>query len=211
MTPRDIQAEYDRLGYKAGWSFMYGPEARMRDANVAFVGLNPAGPEDSGRNWDFPANAYHHQKWAAGGMAWSPLQHQVDALFRALQVSPDQVFAAQFVPFRSPDLARLGHQAEAFAFGRQLWTWVLERTPATLFLCLGRDVTREVVALTGAKADGTWPTGWGRQTFKRYVAPGKVIVGLPHLSRFQVFGRQNGGAEDIVERLREAARAPVFG
>lgn len=208
MNREAIQAEYERLGYKAGWSFMYTPAARLHDAEIALVGLNPGGDEGDAGHWDHPeGNAYANQNWSANGKAWSPLQVQVAALLDAVGVRHDRIVATQFIPFRSPNWRELERKKEALAFGRQLWRWLLEQTTATRFLCLGSTAAEELARLTGAKRSGKFKTDWGNQTFDRYVSPRHTVVRIPHLSRYRVFDR--GGNHDAVVRSAiKAASAP---
>lgn len=46
LEKADIDAEYDRLKFGHGYSFLLCDEARLTDADVAIVGLNPGGRED---------------------------------------------------------------------------------------------------------------------------------------------------------------------
>lgn len=209
MNRTDIQREYERLGYDRGWSFLYVPEARLRTAEVALVGLNPGGSEDGGGQWDQPeGNAYALQKWAKDNRSWSPLQHQVAALLDAIGARQEDILAAQFIPFRSPRLASLARPGEARAFGRKLWRWALEQTPAKRFFCLGNDVTDELVALSGAKLEAEFSTSWGQgtreQKFRRYVAGDRVFVRLPHLSSYRVFDRAGDLKASVAESIKAA-------
>jgi hypothetical protein len=212
MNEADIAAEYGRLGYRLGWTFMMAPEARLRDAPVCLVGLNPGGSEPGEALWSCEdGNAYYRERWR--GTSCSTLQIQVQRMMEALHIDEDGFLAAQFVPFRSPNLRSLDRAAEAFAFGRSLWTWVLDTSPARLFLCLGADAARHVAEVAGARP---WPgppllTGWGKTTIGCYetAASGpnrRVVVRLPHLSSYAIFGRQGGLSDQAEHSLRDACR-----
>jgi hypothetical protein len=192
---------------------MSTPAAWMTTAHVAFVGLNPrydGGPAVT--LWDFPAgNAYALQPWGLNGQL-NVLQKQVAGLFDAINVVHQDVFAAQFVPFKSTKWDTLARPNDALAFGRLMWQWVLSHTTVTRFFCLGRAAS-EIAALTGAVLDsGQFPTGWGNTLFKRYVSPrGIIVVGMPHLSRFQLFNRKrfnrpNFSNADVVRAINDAGR-----
>jgi uracil-DNA glycosylase len=75
-------------------------------------------------------------------------------------------------------------------FGRKLWSEVLERAAPSLIICMGRLVTTELCRLMQAENQIAVPIGWGN--VKAFAAdfPGGRIVGLPHLSRYSVIGRQ---------------------
>lgn len=209
MTPDDVEAAYARLDYRRGWTFMATPEARMTTSPVAIVGLNPGGGGDRdlhpyGAVWDVPVspehpngNAYFDETW--GPNTDSSVQRQVKLWHERLGVQPGETFCAQFVPFRSPDWDRLGNRAEAMAFGRALWRWVLSRTPASLFVTMGKVAGAELAALIGAGCVGRLPVNWQPQTIDIWEAPdGRRIVAMPHPSRYGLLGRSTRG--ELAER-----------
>jgi len=55
-----ISGKSHELGYECGWAFLACQEARLYDANVAFVGLNPGGPGGHVYKeiWSLPQNAF---------------------------------------------------------------------------------------------------------------------------------------------------------
>lgn len=207
FTREIIQAVYDDLGFRRGWTFMATPEQRMQTSAVVIVGLNPGGggPSDThqyGAIWDTPVdddhptgNAYADEHWAAGG-GDTPVQQQVMQWHRAIGCSPADSFCAQFVPFRSPDWERLDNRADALRFGRRLWAWVLDRSPASLFVTMGKQAGAEIAALLDARRARSFPTGWGRQTIDLFEAPGgaRRVVAMPHPSRYRLLGRGGGDA-----------------
>lgn len=199
---------------------MYSPEARLRDAPVCLVGLNPGGGRDEpnpdeafGRNWCCEQNAYYHDDWGRKpGKA--PLQLQVQMMMELLKVPESGLLAAQFVPFRSPDIASLDRRGDAFDFARKLWTWVLqpEICRARLFLCLGNEAAAEISRLLGAsprRGAHLLPTNWGRTTIGCHETATdgidrRVVVRLPHLSRYRIFGRSGGASARAEASLRRA-------
>ena len=209
LTQHDIQAEYERLGYDKGWTFMACPEARLTEAEVVLVGMNPGGGSDRdtyayGGTWDVPGgNAYYIEKWAAGG-GETPIQGQVRHWHRLLGLGEDETLCAHFVPFRSPGWGDLRHKAEAVAVGRRLWTELLQHSPASLFVTMGKLPARHLAELIHAKPVARLPTGWGRQMIDVYDSPGgRRIVAMPHPSRFTLFGR--GEASALAEQSFKAA------
>jgi hypothetical protein len=106
----------------------------LASAHDAFVGLNPRYDEGPAvAAWDFPdGNTYLRQPWGPNGQ-FNNLQKQVAKLFKTIEVAEQDVFAAQFVPFKSTSWATLAHQDEALAFGGLLWRWVLSETTVTRF------------------------------------------------------------------------------
>jgi hypothetical protein len=209
ITRDSIAARYRALGYQKGWGFVACPEKRLYEAEVAIVGLNPGGggADDAfvySEVWDTPeGNAYFKQKWGKNG-AETPVQGQVRAWHRVLGLSEDETLCAQFIPFRSPDYARLGNQAEAIAFARELWTWVLDESPATLFITMGKLAGWHIADLLGGRLVAQLPTGWKRQMIDVYYSPSKRrVVAMPHPSRFTLFDR--GAPSEIAEQSLRAA------
>lgn len=194
-----VQAEHERLGYKQGWVFAMTPEANLSTADVVLVGLNPGGrdhPDNEGA-WDVEGNAYLDGRWYADGRdELFPIQVEVAELMKLLGVEGEQFFAGMFIPFRSPSLAELQHRDEAVTFARQLWTWTLSQTPARLFVCMGQAAAWHIAQLLGASYAEAFATGWGDTKVHRYVAPdGRVVVSLPHPSRYRLLGPGRDAAE----------------
>lgn len=192
MTRDEIEAEHDRLGYDIGWRFIMCPEATLMRAKLVVVGLNPGGRERHGSDWSREGgNAYWEESWGGRAAGADPLQRQVQRLVSFTGLAPDDVACAQFVPFRSNAWGDLAHRDEAVQFARRLWAWVLERSPATTYACLGKGVTgSEIAGLLNAKHVANIPAGWGDQSIDRYEAEdGRAVISLPHLGRFQLFGR----------------------
>jgi hypothetical protein len=193
MTPDAIEAEHCRLGYTLGWRFLMCPEARLDDADVAIITLNPAGKYRGGAEWSQElGNAYAIESWGKAASGASPLQQQIQRLCILLGRQADTVLAATFVPFRSPRWSSLPNQNEARAFSKELWKWALTRSPAKLFLCVGKNVVGpDLAILLNASKLPSIPTGWGQVTIDRYQATdGRLIVSLPHLSTFKLFSRE---------------------
>jgi hypothetical protein len=108
MQAEDIEGEYQRRlaaqpDANWGWRFMYTPEAALGSAKVVLVGLNPGGRQtDPPLQWEFKdGNAYFDEPWGVDG-SLNVLQQQVEGLRKALNVQKDDIFAANFTPFRRP-------------------------------------------------------------------------------------------------------------
>ncbi len=188
MDEAAVWAEYERLGYGQGWVFAMTPLANLATAKAIVVGLNPGGDDDQGHWESSNGNAYFTGRWIPGSDRLTVIQTQMAALHQLLSLGPDDVFAGQFIPFRSVNIRALAHPTEAFGFALKLWTWVIRQTPANLYLCLGKDAAYNIASLLHAEPDGRWLSGWGNTTISRYVSTsGKVVVKLPHLSRYLLF------------------------
>ena len=188
VTERDVQAEYERLGYQNGWVFAMTPVANLPTAEVVIVGLNPGGDGDQNQGtWEVAGgNAYLDERWYADGRnELFPIQVEVMELLHLLGVEDRQVFAAQFIPFRSKEIKSLPNRGEAVTFARRLWSWALSQSPAKLIITMGHLAGWHVAQLIGASHVSEHPTGWGKMVAVRYVATdGKVVVSIPHPSRY---------------------------
>lgn len=204
ITPELIQSKYDELGLTKGWTFLACDERRLRDAQVAFVGTNPGGGGEGDDYayqgiWSCQENAFCSEP--------SNMQGQLQAWHRVLNVQPELTLCAQFIPFRSPDLQRLGRQQEAVAFARDVWRWVLDVSPAALFVTMGALPAENLARLLDARliVQGL-PTGWGKMTIDVWEAPsGRRVVRMPHPSRYSLLDRANGASAVAEASLRMAA------
>lgn len=197
MTRDDIEREHNRLGYNIGWRFITCPEGIFWNASVILVGLNPGGRKHHGPDWSSEdGNAHWVESWGGMPAGTDPLQQQVQRMVDMLGLTREEIGSAQFVPFRSNSWSELAHRDEAVAFSRRLWSWALERTKATTFICLGKAVTGiEIARLLQACHVHSFDVGWGTQTAERYEAQdGRAVVALPHLGRFRLFGRRESQA-----------------
>jgi uracil-DNA glycosylase len=186
------------------------PGDRLGRAEVAIVGLNPGGGDDTypyGHLWDAEGvNAYFDEKWGSNEQTDSPLQTQVKEWHRLLNLAPEDPLCIQFVPFRSPSWNRLAEPEKSLAFARDLWRWVLKVSPATLFITMGKLPAKHLAALMEAKWIAQLPTGWGKQLIDVYDAPGgKRVIAMPHPSRYRIFGRGGGMSNDVERAFRAAA------
>lgn len=207
LTRDEIDKAYRDLGNEKGWTFMACPEARLRSAEVAIVGTNPGGggPKDS---------------WVYGGI-WScektddfafdgdRMRPQIEAWHDLLGVARDATFCAQYVPFRSPGWSDLPRKSAALAFARRLWAPVLELSPASLFVTMGKVPGRQLATLMDAGPTfAQLYSGWGDEMIEVYVAPnGRSVVAMPHPSRYPLFGR--GAESELAEQHFKAATGRV--
>jgi hypothetical protein len=202
LTSAAITAEHDRLGMKLGWRFLMCSEARLKDAKVAIITLNPGGTRRVDTEWSQErGNAYYIESWGGQAPGRDKLQVQMQALVNALGEDKDSVLAGCFIPFRSKEYSTLPRRAEAIQFARRVWGSVLEESPARLFVCVGKNVVGKGLSdLIGARPIASVPLGWGDQTIDRYEAPdGRVVIAFPHFSRFPPFSSP--------ERTRAAVEA----
>lgn len=218
MTKEAIEQEYrrrlseDNRHKDWGWSFMYTPEAAIDSARAVLVGLNPGGHQiGEGGEWDYQkgVNAYVDEAWDPYKAGEHPLQIQVRALFAAAGLEPSDVFAGNLVPFRSPAWRDLPSSQAALDWSAAtLWMPLLARSPARLFLSLGKDAGHQIARLINAQKSSSQPVGWGNQKIEEFRdSKGRIVLAIPHLSRYKLFSH-SGSA--IVELVSDAAKRAFY-
>jgi hypothetical protein len=199
VTESEIEEAYSASGNKLGWRFLYSPIEVLNGADVAFLGLNPGGRGDPKDHSGFAAearyaaeaeSAYVSERWNGALAGQSPLQLQVRSLFQGLGVEPERVLAGNLVPFRSASWAELYDKDSAVAFGCALWRRILMAVRPGLVIGMGRVATKHLGKILETNGETRVCVGWGRVAGTRAEFPGGVLVGLPHLSRFPIIGRE---------------------
>ncbi|WP_160147975.1 uracil-DNA glycosylase family protein [Cereibacter sphaeroides] len=174
-----------------GWRLLYSPRRVLTGATVAFIGLNPGGAALDPTHGEFSSesgSAYRRdvESWGRS----SGLQDQVIELFKRLGVRPDDVLAGNLVPFRSPGESTLRDAGSAIAFGRRLWTEILEEVRPKVVISMGGTANREISSVLKVRDIEMHQVGWGNHTASRGRFSDGTWVGLPHLSRFAIMKRE---------------------
>jgi len=55
---------------------------------------------------------------------------------------------------------------------------------------MGAEANREISRLSNTQDEEIFPVGWGSNIASRGQFPGGTWIGLPHLSRFTIMGRE---------------------
>lgn len=190
----EIEDAYHKSGNKMGWRLLASPESTLRDAKVAFIGLNPGGSsvdvEQSVYAMPEGKSAYVTESWAGHAPGKNPLQSQVRSLFSRLEVSPDAVLAGNLVPFRSPSWKDLKDHQGSLAFGKELWGKILRQAKPSILITMGGDTTKAAMDIMGVQKMNRYSVGWGDVSAQRGEFDGGTLIGLPHLSRFGIMRRE---------------------
>ncbi|MBI4920170.1 MAG: hypothetical protein HY834_00340 [Devosia nanyangense] len=192
-----IVGEYAAQGYKRGWRLLYSPASVIDDADVAFIGLNPGGDigDQSHAEFAMPhGSAYTHESWKGRPVGEEGLQRQVRHLFDRLECPAEDVLAGNLVPFRSSNWGSLEHRGTAVTFGTELWRDILDHARPRIIVAMGTVAAMHVRQLLDVREVEQVRVNWGPVTGTRGVAGGITFVGLPHLSRFPLFGRPESQA-----------------
>lgn len=206
-----IQARYNSLGFRSGWTFLCCNEDRLKDARVAIVGLNPGGRDDEGEygtHWTTHHNPYFEEYWGgkdASGRGWHDrLQLQIQEWHRLAGIAKDESLCAYFVPFRTQGWEGVSKcadgEAKVLEFSRNLWAAVVSSCSAQVFITMGKMPARELATLLHAsRRPCKLNTGWGTAKIDLYIADdGRRVIGMPHPSRYTLFCR--GSQSDIAKQ-----------
>jgi hypothetical protein len=197
FSAKVIEDEYQRLGHKLGWRFLYGPSATLTSATVAVISLNPGGATFEEPIWSCErGSAYTSESWKGKTPGTESHQVQIRRMLDLMHVAPENVLAGPFVPFRSRDWETLANKPDSLAFGQRLWSWALANSPVTKIVVIGRLGGLEKRVCDMAQC----PTlvhevsaGWGNQKLRQYTGgAGRIVVSIPHVSQFKIFGRPPG-------------------
>jgi len=188
-----IEEAYFNSENDLGWRLLASPAAVLDDAEIAFIGLNPGGNAQPSDHPDLSTrceSAYVAEWWGASpAPGQSPLQRQVRALFRKLQVEPERVLAGNLVPFRSPSWDRLKNREDALRFGEHLWSGILARARPRLVIGMGSTTYASLSRVLRATDARSVRVDWGNVRGMRANFHGGALIGLPHLSRFGIVTR----------------------
>lgn len=205
-----IQAAYDKSGNRHGWRLLYSPKEVLDGAEVAFIGLNPAGspPRDTAYFTVERGSAFVEERWEKSNQqstqeeakerfpeGEAPLQKQVCALFRKLHVNsapvkPECVLAGNLIPFHEPKWSNVQDRRSAIQFGEKMWKSMLLRAQPRLVIGMGKDVLCPLRRIFKARIPQSVLVNWGNIRGHRVrLAGGGLLVVLPHLSRFSIIDR----------------------
>ena len=189
---RNIEAAY-RFEY--GYKLLYCPWETIDHHKLVFLSLNPGTRTPHGCDpvegtiSDERGNSYEVEQFNSR----SPISGQFLRMCEFLGVAPTEVLTGAVAPFRSQSWKALtDRQRDAsLDFGRRFWGRALQSRPQnTGIIACSKRAANLVVSLLGANLEKELGTGWGHYRIRRFrTKEGRLIVGLPHLSRFKLFGR----------------------
>lgn len=194
---RRIEGVEGQLGIGLGWRLLYSPISALSQASAAFIGLNPGGraeDEDHARLAMAEGSAYTHESWKDRPTGRERLQVQVQEVFRLLGQKPEDVLAGNLIPFRTPQASELPDLPAATTFGVGLWLDILNRSPVTTIVTMGRDVEKALGPAVGAYDSRRVPVHWHPITGAVARWRKGRFISLPHLSRFPIMGREKSAA-----------------
>ena len=189
---RKIEAAYR---FKRGYKLLYCPWETLDRHKLVFLSLNPGARTPHGSDpieqaiSDERGNSYEVEQFNSR----SPISDQFLRLCDFMAVAPAEVLTGVVAPFRSAswDALTVRQRDASMELGRRFWDRALRLSPrdAGIIVC-SKKASNLVVSLLGAILEKELGTGWGHYRIRRYrTSAGRLIVSLPHLSRFKLFGR----------------------
>jgi uracil-DNA glycosylase len=212
----EIQQAHDDLGHTLGWRFLGSkPETLSPDTRLALFALNPG---ESTYHPPIPYNAngnmYRVETWWPKHQR-AGLQRQVQLLYAGIAAQlgadrdtfMDESLVSNFCPFRSRSWATLVNPRESIAFSERLWARVLTLVHPDVIVCLGSPAMKHmspiVSSLHGNYREDGHPVNWEGRTYTVRHYPSVMMLGLPHLSQYKIFGREESrqATEAIVSTI----------
>lgn len=204
----DKQHWYDRLrgaeeqyGFTEGFGLVYAPWAALATSQVVFLSLNPGvmphGKEPRDIS-DERGNTYEVEEFTTR----SRITSQFLKMAEFMGLKPMDILPGVVAPFRSPTWSGWTAQQRnvAFELGKEFWGPVLRQPHVDTVIAVSDLACRAALDILGARANLDVPSGWGTARLRRYVdRDGRRIIHLPHLSRYQLFGKAS-----CVEPLQRA-------
>lgn len=196
-----------RLGHTLGFNpvILSSVRAFVTKPRILVMGLNPAGsrdyPEHRGRFRYEERDAYLGTSWDSYAAGQAPLQRQVAQLLRHLQrrvpasgplelFALNRVVAGSLIPFRSRGEADLHNRQASLEFGKNIWRGILQLWRPQYAVCFGNTPFNELSALFGRSMEAReYDPRWQGALRVRVFSNGTRLLGVPHMSRFPIFGR----------------------
>lgn len=201
------ETAYARLGHSLGFNPLILSSIRAFEARprILLMGLNPAGsrdyPEHRGRFRYEERDAYLGTSWGDHAVGQAPLQRQVALLLRQVQrrvgdqgalelFALNRIVSASLVPFRSRGEADLHDYKASIQFGVSIWSEILASWRPQYAVCFGTTPFNELSSLLGTWSEARdYDPKWQGSLRVRVFRDGTRLLGVPHMSRFPIFGR----------------------
>jgi hypothetical protein len=227
-----IEAEYQKEGHALGWRFLMCPADRLKaKTQIALLTLNPGGGSSDKQRKCEPScengSAYVCESWCDQKPGEAPLQKQIRKLFEAIAAEIGregkgdkllkQSLAACYIPFRSPSLNDLPNRKAAKDFANKLWRDLFTKLDPLLIVTIDRITTKAIKKILKEKLKcpaipykKPLKVGWGAVSADVIIFKAgkrkRVILRLPHLSRYQLFGRTKGSEKQVKDVIALSVR-----
>ncbi len=188
-----------------GWCMFGSSAVVLAKADVVFIGMNPGGSLDYEEHADqkqlfMPEGhcPYTDEVWdGQSEKGAAKLQKQVVEVFKTLGLpSPIEGLCGNIVPFRTSNWKDLSDKENTLNACAQIWKRVYAMHPRKVTICMGYDTCDTLLryVLGSTKHIKDVRLSWGSITASLWEYQGGVMIRLPHLSRYSVFGRPESKA-----------------
>ena len=186
-----------KYNFPDGYKLLYSPWETIQKAKIAFISLNPGKPPKNAELKvisDERGNSYEVEK----EITESKITPQFLSLCKFLETAPNDVLTGTICPFRSAGWKKFlngsiftdEQKRIGLSLGEEFWLEALKKV--NIIITVGNETTNLIVKILDAKKNLEINSGWGDVKLRRYEnTQNKLIIHLPHLSRFQLFSRKN--------------------
>ncbi len=222
---REIESMYKELKHEKGWRFLMSSRRTLAaETKIALIALNPGGDKFEPPMPSCDGSAYLYEKWIKHGK--SKLQEQVKKLFEQIAERTshenykdllNNSLSAQYIPFRSKDIKSLLSRPASEEFSKALWKNIFSKcikpklviTLSDAFYAIStvlQDQDSGYELLRNPKIATEVNTKWNdaKARFKVFQdSEGDIctLVGLPHLSRYQIFSATSKETQKATEKI----------
>ncbi len=184
-------------GYDDGFKLLFCPWRLLQSADALFLSLNP-GSDPSGEFMRVASDERGNSYLVKRDARHSPMAEQYKRLCALVGQDPEEMLAGALMPYRTAKW-RQRRDAPNIAVAAEFWQSVLSNGRIRSVYCMGKDVEKAVVKMTGARLDCELRAGWGELKVRRHkTVEGVRVFGLLHFSTFKMLSRPA-----CVEQLRE--------
>jgi len=149
-------------------------------------------------------NNYLDEAWAATQKSWpkgeAPLQQRVVWLLEQLGLNPRKVPCSNLIFVRSAEIAGLPFN-ELADLCWKVHERILKIVSPKILLVFGNSEPSPYTYLyerLSPTEEKTFPSGHGNWSCRSFNAKGVTVIGLPHLSRYKVIGK-----DEVVNWIKE--------
>lgn len=213
MTPQEFSTAAKELLSRivdCSGAVLYSPASTLREGKYYFLGLNPGGigglsiGEHLSNLPSINTNSYVDEEWDWGSgnlreAGAHPLQRNAKEVFCLLGVDIGDICASNIIFVRSPGESDCGYPRRA----EECWPvheLILGVVKPKVIITYGRRPFEFVSKKLNASRLKDFPSGHGGWVCREAVGEGVTILGLPHLSRYTLNGK-----EEVKRWLRERA------
>jgi len=200
---------------KLGWRFLYCSKDNFSMNNgILLIGMNPGGNKFEIKPYTNKGNAYRVEKYLKN-KNYSILQKRVIYFFKKLSEKErinyerlmDECLSSNFIPFRSPNFNLLPIKQDCINFGYDFWRKIFKNIRFKVIICIGNgsnSAYRFINDILKYNNEKYLPIYNGASIKFNYSDNKEelLLVGLPHLSRYNIFNEKyKNSVNKVIEQI----------